>query len=127
MNEILVIQAGLLGTLNNILTDRALEAMGAIFLMAIGILTKKYIIPLLKTALARQTAEHVLAIADDVTDYFSAKFPNAHWSNWLDRAVDKIIEVTGVGKGPAERAARAVINRKQVKMSVIDKKLEGQS
>jgi hypothetical protein len=52
-------------------------------------------------------------IADDVTDYFRLKFPSAHWSVWLDRAVDKIIEITGVGRNAAERAAKAAMVRKK--------------
>jgi hypothetical protein len=52
-------------------------------------------------------------IADDVTDYFRLKYPSAHWSVWLDRAVDKIIDVTGVGKNAAERAAKAAVARKK--------------
>jgi hypothetical protein len=82
---------------------------------------------LLKTTLARQTADHLLIIADDVTDYFAAKFPGAHWSVWLDRAIDKIIDVTGVGRGPAERAARASLNRKIDKLAVVSGKLKGES
>jgi hypothetical protein len=113
MVQILTLQAGLLGSLSHFFSDRALEALGAILLIAVAILTKRYIVPLLKTAQLRQTAQHILVIADDVTDYFRSKFPTAHWSVWLDRAVDKIIEITGVGREPAERAARAAIARKQ--------------
>jgi hypothetical protein len=125
MHDVGFIEAGLLTLLGDFFSDRALEALGAVLLIAITILTRRYIIPLLKTAQARQTAQHLLVIADDVTDYFRAKYPNAHWSNWLDRAVDKIIEITGVGRGPAERAVRAAISRKQP--AVIQPKLEGQS
>jgi len=113
MHEIMTIQAGVFSWLSGFFSERALEAIGAILILAIGILTKKYIVPLLKTARDRQMAEHVLTIADDVTDYFLERFPGAHWSIWLDRAIDKIIEVTGVGRGPAERAARAALNRKR--------------
>ncbi len=58
-------------------------------------------------------AQWVVIIADDVTDYFRLKFPAAHWSVWLDRAVDRIIEITGVGRDVADRAAKAALLRAQ--------------
>ncbi len=127
MSELLIIKAGFLSGIGDFFSARALEAIGAILLIAIGMFTKKYIIPLLKTAQARQTALHVLTIADDVTDYFVEKFPSAHWSSWLDRAVDKIIEITGVGREPATRAAKASINRKKARLAPVDGKIEGRS
>ncbi len=127
MNELFIIKAGLIDEISGFFSARAFEALGAILLIAVGIITRKYIIPLLKTAHARQTAEHVLTIADDVTDYFILKFPNAHWSNWLDRAVDKIIEVTGVGRGPAERATKASIKRKNDRLPNNCGKIEGRA
>jgi len=127
MNELFIIKAGFLSEISGFFNARAFEALGAILLIAVGMITKKYIIPLLVTAHARQTAEHVLTIADDVTDYFILKFPNAHWSNWLDRAVDKIIEVTGVGREPAERAIRASIKRKNDRLPDNSNKLEGKT
>lgn len=113
MNGLSIIEAGIFSGITNFVSDRAFEAMGAILLIAVAMLTKKYILPLLVTAQAKQTAKHLLIIADDVTDYFAEKFPGAHWSIWLDRAVDKIIEITGVGRGPATRAAKASIHRKK--------------
>ena len=113
MIDLITIHAGIFSWLSGIFSERAFEAIGALLILVLGLLTKKYIIPLLKTARDRQIAEHVLTIADDVTDYFLERFPQAHWSVWLDRAIDKIIEVTGVGRGPAERAARAALSRKK--------------
>ena len=127
MNEITLIEAGIFSGIGGFLSERAFEAMGAMLIIAVGMLTKRYIIPLLQTIRARQIALHVFTIADDVTDYFAERFPNAHWSNWLDRAVDKIIDVTGVGKGPAERAVRAAITRKKDRLPADDAKLEGRS
>ena len=108
MREISIINAGL----GDLIGGQAIEAIGALLLLAIGLITKKYIVPLLKTSLAKQTAGHVLLIADDVTDYFAEKFPGAHWSVWLDKAVDRIIDITGVGRDVAGRAARASVARK---------------
>lgn len=122
----LFVEAGIIGGIASFFSDKALEAFGAILLVFVGVLTKRYIVPLLKSAQARQTAEHVLTIADDVTDYFAEKFPTAHWSVWLDRAIDKIIEVTGVSRGPAERAAMAAISRKKEKI-VSQQKIQAQT
>ena len=133
MHEIIVVKAGLLSGLVNFLSDQAVEAAGALLILALGLLVKKYVVPLLKTELARQTAHHVLIIADDVTDYFAEKYPEAHWSVWLDRAIDKVIDVTGVGRGPAERALTAAVNRKKIRilperaLQPVDGKLKGQS
>ena len=79
----------------------------------IGVLAKKYLVPLLTVQRNREVAEYVLVIADDVTDYFRLKFPSAHWSVWLDRSVDRIIEITGVGRDTADRVARAALARKE--------------
>ncbi len=125
MQELIIIKAGLLGGIGKFITDQSLSAVGALLVLAIGMIAKKYLIPLLKTAQAKQTAGHVLIIADDVTDYFAEKFPSAHWSIWLDRAIDKIIEVTGVNRGPAERAARAAISRKKSQLIAGEGKIEG--
>ena len=98
--------------LGGFLSDKSLGAIGAILMIYIGVLAKKYLVPLLKIQKNREVAEYILVIADDVTDYFRLKFPSAHWSVWLDRAVDRIIEITGVGRDVAERVARASVMRK---------------
>lgn len=112
MQELIVVKAGIFDILGNFLNQRAVEALGAIILIIVGIFTKRYIVPLLKSQAARETADHLLIIADDVTDYFAQKYPGAHWSIWLDRAVDKIIEITGVGRETANRVVRAAVYRK---------------
>jgi hypothetical protein len=105
-------QAGIFSWIGGILTEKSLGALGAVLMIYIGIIAKKYLVPLLQAKENREVAEHILIIADDVTDYFRLKFPSAHWSVWLDRAVDRIIEVTGVGRDVADRAARASVARK---------------
>ena len=107
------ISAGLFSWIGEILTEKSLAAVGTILMIYLGYLIKKEIIPFLKLKRNREIAGYILVIADDVTDYFRLKFPSAHWSVWLDRAVDKIIEITGVGRNAAERAARAAVARKK--------------
>ena len=99
------------------LTAESLAAVGAILMIYIGIMAKKYLVPLLAIQRNREVAEYVLIIADDVTDYFVMKYPNAHWSVWLDRAIDRIIEITGVGRDTAERVAKAAMARKATPVS----------
>lgn len=106
------IQAGIFSWLGGLLTDKSLAALGAILMIYIGVLVKKHLVPLLTVQRNREVAEYILVIADDVTDYFRLKFPSAHWSVWLDRAVDRIIEITGVGRETADRVARAAVARK---------------
>jgi hypothetical protein len=130
MHEILIAKAGIFDFLGAFLSQRALEALGAVILIGVAIITKRYIVPLLKTQLARETANHILIIADDVTDYFAQKYPGAHWSIWLDRAVEKIIEITGVGRETATRVARASIYRKSDDNALLPAtsgKIEGKS
>lgn len=107
------IQADIFSWLGNLLSEKSLAAAGAILMIYIGILAKKYLIPLLTVQRNREVAEYVLIIADDVTDYFVMKYPTAHWSVWLDRAIDRIIEITGVGRDTAERVAKAAMARKE--------------
>ncbi len=107
------VSAGLFSWIGDTLTEKSLAAVGTILMIYLGYLIKKEIVPLLKVKRNKEIAGYILVIADDVTDYFRLKFPSAHWSVWLDRAVDKIIEVTGVGKNAAERAAKAAMVRKK--------------
>lgn len=99
--------------LDGIFTEKSLAAIGAVVLFYLGYIVKKEILPLLKVKRNREMASHLLVIADDVTDYFRMKFPKAHWSIWLDKAVDRIIEITGVKPDVAGRAARASLSRKK--------------
>ncbi len=105
-------QAGVFSWLGGLLTEKSLAALGAILMIYIGVLVKKHLVPLLMVQKNREVAEYILVIADDVTDYFRLKFPTAHWSVWLDRAIDRIIEITGVGRETADRVARAAVARK---------------
>ena len=104
--------SGLSSWLGGLLTEKTMAALGALFMIWLGIFIKKEIVPLLQIKQNREVAEYILVIADDITDYFRLKFPNAHWSVWLDKAVDRIIEITGVGKDVADRAVKAAIARK---------------
>lgn len=105
-------QASVFSWVGDILTAKSFAAVGAVLMFYLGYLVKKEILPLLKAKRNREIAMHILVIADDVTDYFRLKFPKAHWSVWLDKAVDRIIEITEVKREVAGRAARAAVARK---------------
>lgn len=105
-------EASVFNSIGGFLSDKGLEALGALLMIYLGIFVKREIMPLLQIRRNREVAEYILVIADDVTDYFRLKFPSAHWSVWLDRAVDRIIEITGVGRDVADRAAKAAVVRR---------------
>jgi hypothetical protein len=87
-------------------------ALGALFIVLLGWAVRKYLIPFLNTGLRKRLAEYVLIIADDVTDQLAAKYPKNEVLRWVDLAVDKIMDVTGVSKEVATRAAQAALARK---------------
>ena len=93
-------------------TSNTFHALGAILLLLLGWAIKKYLIPFLDTELKKKMAEYVLLIADEVTDQLVAKYPQNELLRWLDQAVDKIMEMTGVSEEVAIRAAQAALARK---------------
>jgi hypothetical protein len=97
--------------------DKTFAALGALLLLVLGWMVKRYLIPFLNTEVKKQMAEYVLLIADEVTDQLVAKYPENELLRWLDQAVDKIMEVTGVSREVAIRAAQAALARKGVKGS----------
>lgn len=98
----------------NWVTNNTLHALGGILLLLLGWAVKKYLIPYLNTHFKKKMAEYVMLIADEVTDQLVAKYPKNELVKWLDQAVDKIMEVTGVSKEVATRAAQAALTRKRI-------------
>jgi hypothetical protein len=109
----IVSEASIFSWIGDMLSEKSLAAIGAVLMFYLGYVIKKELVPLLKIKRNREMASHILVIADDVTDYFRIKFPNAHWSVWLDKAVDRIIDITGVGRDVAGRAVKASVARKE--------------
>jgi hypothetical protein len=97
--------------------DKTFAALGALLLLVLGWMVKRYLIPFLNTEVKKQMAEYVLLIADEVTDQLVARYPENELLKWLDQAVDKIMDVTGVSREVAIRAAEAALARKGVKGS----------
>lgn len=82
--------------------------------IVVGWMTKKWLLPFLSTALRKQIAEYVLIIADEVTDWLVAKYPDKEVWRFLDKAVDKVIDVCGVSQEVAQRAVEASLSRKGI-------------
>jgi len=89
-----------------------LLSVGSIIVFLAGWFAKKYLLPFLNTERKRRMAKYVLLIADEVTDYFVSKYPEEKLAKWIDQAVDKIMEITGVKKEVALRACQAALARK---------------
>ncbi len=89
-----------------------LSGVGTLITLIVAWLAKEYLVPYLSTERKRKMASYILLIADEVTDYFRLKYPEVKWTEWLNQAIDKIIEITGTTKEVASRAAQAAIARK---------------
>ena len=98
--------------LGNWVTSNTFNALGAILLLLLGWAVKKYLVPFLDTELKKKMAEYILLIADEVTDQLVTKYPQNELLRWLDQAVEKIMEITGVSREVATRAAQAALARK---------------
>ncbi|TET68772.1 MAG: hypothetical protein E3J45_02735 [Candidatus Zixiibacteriota bacterium] len=95
-----------------VLKESLMEIIGLVSLTVLAWLSKKFLVPTLKSNTNKNVAEHLLIIADDVTDYLSMKYPDKPWLEWLDVAVDEIAKITGVSDETARRAAQAAMRRK---------------
>ena len=100
-----------------ICSNNLLPSLGSLGLLLIGWVTQKYLVPYLSTEKKKKMAELILLIADDVTNYFLLKYPKANWAEWIDQSVEQIIQITGVDREVALRAAKAAIVRKQISNS----------
>lgn len=89
-----------------------MEIIGLVSLTVLAWLSKKFLVPTLKSNTNKNVAEHLLIIADDVTDCLATRYPDKPWLEWLDVAVDEIRRITGVSEETARRAAQAAIRRK---------------
>lgn len=90
-------------------------SLGSIGILVLGWLAQKYLVPYLSTEKRKKMAEHILLIADEVTGSLLLKYPNSGWASWIDQAVEEIMEITGVSRDVALRAAKAALVRRGVK------------
>ena len=54
-------------------------------------------------------AQLLKVVGMDIVRYFRLRFPNAHWSVWLDKATDRLIEIEGCKRDVAGRVLRSII------------------
>jgi hypothetical protein len=86
-----------------------------VIIFIVGYAAKKWLLPMLTTAARKKVAEYVLTIADDLTDWLVATYPEKDIWKYLDKAIDKLIEICGVSPEVAERALTAAMARKGLK------------
>jgi len=98
------------------LQNKTEESLLAIALIFLGWMVKKYLLPLLDSETKKKVAEHVLLIADEVTDWLIQMYPDQKPYKYLDQLIDKIMDICGVSRAVAERAAKAALKRKGVSL-----------
>jgi len=99
----------------NFIQSALFPSLGSLGLLILGWVVQKYLVPYLSTDKKKKLAEHIFLIADDVTDFFLLKYPTSNWTEWIDQAVEQVIQITGVDREVAVRAAKAAIARKQMR------------
>ncbi|HHS50401.1 MAG TPA: hypothetical protein ENN07_04720 [candidate division Zixibacteria bacterium] len=103
-----------------ILTTILLRAIVPLILLAIGFLAAKYLKPWVSGNDERfARAQEIALIADRITDEMRLLAPDAHWSEWIDEAVDRLIRACGLKdademKALAHREIASQIMRKNL-------------
>ena len=104
-----------LGSIFSFLAEHVFElagGIGAVFMAAVAFTAKKYLLPFLEIESRRRYAAYIAAIADDVTDELVLRYPDRKWLQYLDEAVDKIIQICKIDQEVARRAVQAAAARK---------------
>lgn len=101
-------------TIFSFLKDWSLTALGSLLMLVLSWVAGKYLPKLLDTERKKRMAEYLLKIADDLTDYFIQKYPDSKYAQWIDQAIEKLMEICGVERDVAERVLKAVIERKKI-------------
>lgn len=110
-----IAHASIFGDVGNFVLTSLFKAAGGIWVVLSIVLvwmTKKHLVPLLAIERNRRYAEWIARIADEVTDDLVQKYPNERWTKFLDNAVDKVMEITGISKETARRAVTSAVARK---------------
>jgi len=80
--------------------------------LLVGFIAKTYILPLLRIEKNRRYAGWIAQLADEVTDDLVRRYPEKRWLEYLDDAVDKLIEICGIDREIAWRAVNSAVARK---------------
>jgi hypothetical protein len=76
-------------------------------------LARQYLVPLLAVEKNRRYALWIAHLADEITDDLAARYPDSQLLEFLDEAVDKLMELCGIDGVTAERALSAAIKRRE--------------
>jgi hypothetical protein len=104
-----------LGSIFSFLAEHIFElvgGVGTVLMAGVAYLARKYLVPYLELESRRKYAAYIAAIADDITDELTLRYPNRKWLEYLDDAVDKIIEICNIDQDVARRAIQAAAARK---------------
>jgi len=100
--------------MNTIIANILITTGVPLLLMALGFLAAWKIKPLLdKNPKAKETAQGIATIADDISHVLVHQFPNVSWDDILAKAVDKLIDSCGLSQSTAETVALAALLRKR--------------
>ena len=95
--------------MDNIVTMLLTKAGIPLAFLIIGYLAGRYLRPWIHDKPGRLArAEEIALIADRITDEMRLVAPNAHWTEWIDEAVDRIIDACDL---PDADDARALAHR----------------
>ena len=95
-----------------------------IILLIIGYLSGRFLKPWIHKCPARLArAQEIALIADRITDEMVLLFPNAKWDNWVNDAIDKLIDATDLKKNPSGRN----IARREVMSQILKKHGNGKN
>ena len=89
-----------------------LNVLGSVALVLAGYVANKYVIPFLKVGRRDRYARYIAAIADELTDDLTTRYPEKQWLKHLDEAVDQLATICGIKHETARRAIRAATARK---------------
>ena len=85
---------------------------GTIGLSLVGYLANKFVIPFLKVGNRQKTAQYITIIADELIDELRHKYPDRKWLEYLDDALEKLVEICNIPHEVARRAIQAAASRK---------------
>ena len=108
--------------MNNIITMVLLKAGVPLAFLILGWLVGRYIRPWIEAKPSRLAkAREIALIADRVTDEMRLIAPAAHWSEWIDEAVDRVIAACGL---PDADEARMIAHR-EIASQIVKKGFAG--
>jgi len=83
--------------MNNIINLFLIKAGIPLAFLIVGYLAGRYLKPWIYAEPSRLArAQEIALIADRITDEMRLIAPAAHWSEWIDEAVDRVIEACGL-------------------------------